>query len=115
MGTFAASKIGSEQVLDACLPDPEPLVIDPLDPPPPGEGVQFVMAPWPLPASSESEICFATYYDVTQQTPAGFRIAEVPVPTRYFAEASSVNLLRSVVYGLSTLRTLGSHRQAQRR
>ena len=65
--------IGSEQVLDACLPDPEPLIIDPLDPPAAGEGVQFVMAQWPLPKSSETEICFATYYDVTQQTPAEFR------------------------------------------
>ena len=43
---------------------------------------------------------------------AGFRIAEVPVPTRYFAEASSVNFRRSVVYGLSTLRTLTHHRRA---
>jgi len=33
----------------------------------------------------------------------GFKIAEVPVPTRYFPEASSVNFQRSVVYGLSTL------------
>src|SRR5919204_635155 len=33
----------------------------------------------------------------------GFKIAEVPVPTRYFPEASSVNFRRSVVYGLSTL------------
>ena len=41
---------------------------------------------------------------------AGFGIAEVPVPTRYFAEASSVNFRRSVVYGLATLRTLARHR-----
>jgi glycosyltransferase involved in cell wall biosynthesis len=49
---------------------------------------------------------------VGQVVRAGFRIAEVPVPTRYFAEASSVNFRRSVVYGLSTLRTLARHRQA---
>ncbi|MGA7732399.1 MAG: glycosyltransferase family 2 protein [Chloroflexia bacterium] len=42
--------------------------------------------------------------EVIAQTVAfGFRIAEVPVPTRYFPEASSVNFRRSVVYGLSTL------------
>jgi len=35
---------------------------------------------------------------VGQVVRAGFRIAEVPVPTRYFAEASSVNFRRSVVY-----------------
>jgi glycosyltransferase involved in cell wall biosynthesis len=33
-----------------------------------------------------------------------FNVAEIAVPTRYFAEASSVGFRRSVVYGLSTLR-----------
>jgi glycosyltransferase involved in cell wall biosynthesis len=32
-----------------------------------------------------------------------FRISEVPVPTRYFAEASSVNFGKSVEYGLDVL------------
>jgi glycosyltransferase involved in cell wall biosynthesis len=42
--------------------------------------------------------------EVIAQTVAfGFRVGEIPVPTRYFAEASSVNLRRSIVYGLSTL------------
>ncbi len=36
----------------------------------------------------------------------GFKIAEIPVPTRYFPEASSINFRRSVTYGLSTLWTL---------
>ena len=49
---------------------------------------------------------------VGQVVRAGFRIAEIPVPTRYFAEASSVNFRRSVIYGLSTLRTLARHRRA---
>jgi glycosyltransferase involved in cell wall biosynthesis len=39
-----------------------------------------------------------------------FRIAEVPVTTRYFAEASSVNLRVSIVYGLETLWTLVRYR-----
>jgi GT2 family glycosyltransferase len=51
---------------------------------------------------------------VGQVVRAGFRIAEIPVPTRYFAEASSVNFRRSVIYGLSTLRTLARHRTAER-
>ncbi len=34
-----------------------------------------------------------------------YTIAEVSCPTRYSAEASSINLRRSVVYGLSCLRT----------
>ena len=34
---------------------------------------------------------------------AGFRISEVAVPTRYFAEASSAGFLPSVRYGLGIL------------
>jgi len=40
---------------------------------------------------------------IAQSVAFGFKIAEVPVPTRYFPEASSVNFRRSVIYGLSTL------------
>lgn len=36
----------------------------------------------------------------------GFRIGEVGVPTRYFAEASSVGFRRSVAYGFATLRVV---------
>jgi glycosyltransferase involved in cell wall biosynthesis len=39
----------------------------------------------------------------------GMRIGEIAVPTRYFDEASSVGFRRSVVYGLSTLRVVGSY------
>ena len=35
----------------------------------------------------------------------GFRIGEVSCPTRYFAEASSINLHRSVTYGFGVLGT----------
>lgn len=40
---------------------------------------------------------------IAQAVAFGFKIAEIPVPTRYFAEASSVNLRNSLIYGLSTL------------
>lgn len=40
---------------------------------------------------------------VAQIVQAGFRIAEVPVPTRYFAEASSASFFASVRYGLGIL------------
>ena len=40
---------------------------------------------------------------IAQAVAFGFRIAEIGVPTRYFAEASSVNFRRSVVYGIGTL------------
>lgn len=35
----------------------------------------------------------------------GFRIGEISCPTKYFAEASSINFSRSVVYGLGVLST----------
>lgn len=37
----------------------------------------------------------------------GFRLGDVPVPVRYFREASSINFRRSMKYGLSTLSTVG--------
>ncbi len=43
-------------------------------------------------------LCQAVYFD--------FRIAEIAVETRYFPEASSINFLNSVKYGLSVLATL---------
>ena len=36
---------------------------------------------------------------------AGFEIAEITCPTRYFEEASSINLKRSVIYGFGVLGT----------
>jgi glycosyltransferase involved in cell wall biosynthesis len=35
----------------------------------------------------------------------GFRIGEISCPTKYFADASSINFRRSVVYGLGVLQT----------
>lgn len=34
---------------------------------------------------------------------AGYRIGEIPVPVRYFPDASSINFKRSVKYGIETL------------
>jgi glycosyltransferase involved in cell wall biosynthesis len=41
---------------------------------------------------------------------AGFNIAEVTCPTKYFDEASSINFSRSVKYGLGVLRVSMVHR-----
>jgi glycosyltransferase involved in cell wall biosynthesis len=41
---------------------------------------------------------------MAQAVSFGFRVGEIPVPTRYFAEASSVNFERSVEYGFAVLR-----------
>jgi glycosyltransferase involved in cell wall biosynthesis len=38
-----------------------------------------------------------------------FRLGDVPVPVRYFAEASSINFRRSLRYGVSTLGAVGSY------
>jgi glycosyltransferase involved in cell wall biosynthesis len=48
----------------------------------------------------------------------GFKIGDVPVPVRYFDEASSINFRRSVTYGMSTLGVLSEfylHRWGLRR
>ena len=68
--------VETEDLIDACLPDPEPFEIKPLDPPAPGEGVQFVMPAYTLPPASEVEICFATYEDVCDQVPDEFKTAD---------------------------------------
>ncbi|HDQ26748.1 MAG TPA: glycosyltransferase family 2 protein [bacterium] len=44
---------------------------------------------------------------IAQVEAKGFHTSEVPVPTRYFKEASSINFLRSSVYGLATLGVMG--------
>jgi glycosyltransferase involved in cell wall biosynthesis len=43
---------------------------------------------------------------IAQGVVAGMRIAEIPIATRYFPEASQIGFKRSVVYGLSILRLL---------
>jgi glycosyltransferase involved in cell wall biosynthesis len=40
---------------------------------------------------------------LAQAVHAGFRIGDIPIPTRYFDEASSINFRRSVKYGLENL------------
>jgi glycosyltransferase involved in cell wall biosynthesis len=44
---------------------------------------------------------------------AGFSIGEISCPTRYFAEASSINFRRSVTYGLGVLNTACAYRLAK--
>src|SRR5947209_20287299 len=39
----------------------------------------------------------------------GFRLGDIPVPVRYFPEASSINFRRSLRYGLSTLGVVGQY------
>ena len=44
---------------------------------------------------------------VAQFVECDFRIAEIPVPVRYFPEASSASFVASVIYGLKILALLG--------
>ncbi|MDH7511359.1 MAG: glycosyltransferase family 2 protein [Clostridiales bacterium] len=43
---------------------------------------------------------------IAQAAIHGLRIQEIPISTRYFEEASQIGFLRSVVYGLSIIKTL---------
>jgi glycosyltransferase involved in cell wall biosynthesis len=49
---------------------------------------------------------------ISQIFMAGFQIAEVTCPTKYFEEASSINFRRSMKYGLGVLRVSLQHRFA---
>jgi len=40
---------------------------------------------------------------------AGFEIAEITCPTKYFTEASSINLPRSIKYGMGVLKVSICH------
>lgn len=44
---------------------------------------------------------------LVQSVHFGFKIGDLPVPVRYFDEASSIDLRSSTVYALQTLRTFG--------
>jgi glycosyltransferase involved in cell wall biosynthesis len=46
---------------------------------------------------------------IVQTIHLGFRVREVPVPTRYFREASSASFLASVNYGVSILFLMGRY------
>ncbi len=63
---------GTEQLLDACLPEPAPQLIQPLAAPAPGTGIQLTMPTFDLPSDAEVEYCFASWYDISNQVPAEF-------------------------------------------
>lgn len=62
-------RLGCEGTFEA-----EPNKINPLPPPDPSEGVQFYAGGWAIDAESEDEVCFATYYDFTDQVPPEFQV-----------------------------------------
>ena len=46
-----------------------PTKVEPLTPPAADEGLQFYSGGWALPAESEDEVCFVTYYDYSDRIP----------------------------------------------
>jgi hypothetical protein len=76
-GSVADAADGSSkhvaELLGACLPPASNIYIDPLTPPPAGEGLQLAMAPYVLPGNMEREICQAQYVDFSDQVPAQYK------------------------------------------
>ncbi len=64
---------GTETLLDGCFPDPQPISIAPLEPPDPADGFQLEMPVTDLPAQTEIEVCFATYYDMSDSVPPQYK------------------------------------------
>lgn len=54
---------------------------------------------------NSNDFVFDTQF-LVQAVRFGFRLGDIPVPVRYFPEASSINFPRSLKYGLSTLGTV---------
>ncbi len=52
----------------------DPNKINPLPPPASDEGVQFYAGGWAIDSEAENEVCFASYYDFTDQVPAEYQV-----------------------------------------
>ena len=57
---------------------------------------------------NSDDFVFDTQF-LVQAVHFGFRLGDIPVPVRYFPEASSINFKRSLKYGLSTLAVVGQY------
>ena len=57
---------------------------------------------------NSDDFVFDTQF-LAQAVRFGFRLGDIPVPVRYFPEASSINFRRSLKYGLSTLAVVGQY------
>lgn len=55
---------------------------------------------------NSDDFVFDTQF-LVQAVHFGFRLGDIPVPVRYFREASSINFRRSVKYGFGTLGVVG--------
>ena len=66
-----------------------------------------------LPLSANSDDFVFDNQMVAQILWFGYTVAEISCPTKYFAEASSINFFRSVKYGIGCLQTAMSFRLAK--
>ena len=57
---------------------------------------------------NSDDFVFDTQF-LAQAVHFGFRLGDIPVPVRYFDEASSINFRRSLKYGISTVGTVGRY------
>jgi glycosyltransferase involved in cell wall biosynthesis len=57
---------------------------------------------------NSDDFVFDTQF-LVQAVRFGFRLGDIPVPVRYFDEASSINFQRSLKYGFSTLGVVGQY------
>ena len=57
---------------------------------------------------NSDDFVFDTQF-LVQAVHFGFRLGDIPVPVRYFDEASQINFRRSTKYGLQTLTTVGRY------
>lgn len=55
---------------------------------------------------NSNDFVFDTQF-LAQAVHFGFRLGDIPVPVRYFDEASQINFRRSTKYGIQTLTTVG--------
>jgi glycosyltransferase involved in cell wall biosynthesis len=57
---------------------------------------------------NSDDFVFDTQF-LVQAVHFGFRLGDIPVPVRYFDEASQINFRRSTKYGIQTLTTVGKY------
>ncbi|TFH32142.1 MAG: hypothetical protein E4H00_02040 [Myxococcales bacterium] len=86
---------GAPSVLD-CEADlePSPNKIPPLPEPAADKGIQLFSGGWSLPADSEDEVCFVTYYDYSDRVPDS---AKVPCPEAYGGASHDCFVYESMV------------------